>query len=73
MNTGNSTFHSLKLHKPNGEEIYVEIERQCLRAKQEIEGEIARWYQWFADNNEVSIAEDRKMLLHGITFSAWKP
>ncbi len=45
-----------------GTELTERIERQYRQAKKEIESKIAVWYQLFADNNNVSMAEARKML-----------
>lgn len=39
-----------------------EIERQYKEAQKQIEGQIARWYQRFADNNGISLAEARQYL-----------
>lgn len=41
---------------------YADIERQYRQAQQQIEGQIAAWYQRFADNNGVTLADARKML-----------
>ena len=40
----------------------AEIERQYKEAQKQIEGHIARWYQRFADNNGISLAEARQYL-----------
>lgn len=40
----------------------TEIERQYKEAQKQIEGQIARWYQRFADNNGISLAEARQYL-----------
>ena len=40
----------------------AEIERQYKEAQKQIEGQIARWYQRFADNNGISFAEARQYL-----------
>lgn len=40
----------------------AEIERQYKEAQKQIEGQIARWYQRFADNNRISLAEARQYL-----------
>lgn len=40
----------------------AEIERQYREAQKQLEGQIARWYQRFADNNEITLAESRKYL-----------
>lgn len=45
-----------------GAEVYAEIERQYRQAQKEIEGKIDAWYRRFADNNNVSMAEARRML-----------
>lgn len=38
------------------------IEEQFNRANKSLEADIARWYQRFADNNEISLAEARRLL-----------
>lgn len=48
-----------------GAETFADIERQYQRAQREIEGQIARWHQRFADNNGITLAEARKMLDKG--------
>ena len=40
----------------------AEIERQYKEAQKQIEGQIARWYQRLADNNEITLAEARQYL-----------
>lgn len=45
-----------------GMQCYEAIERQYRQAQKEIEGQIAVWYQRFADNNGVTMAEARRML-----------
>ena len=45
-----------------GADAYAEIERIYRQAQKEIEGKINTWYQRFADNNGVSMAEARRML-----------
>ncbi len=45
-----------------GADAYAEIERIYRQAQKEIEGKISAWYQRFAINNGVSMAEARKML-----------
>lgn len=40
----------------------AEIERQYKEAQKQIEGQIAWWYQRFADNNGISLAEARQYL-----------
>ena len=45
-----------------GADAYLEIERIYRRAQKEIEGRINTWYQRFAANNGISMAEARKML-----------
>lgn len=40
----------------------AEIERQYKEAQKQIEGQIARWYQRFADNNGISLAKARQYL-----------
>lgn len=46
-----------------GAAAYLEIEKQYRRAQREIEGKLHAWYQRFASNNGISMAEARKMLL----------
>lgn len=45
-----------------GVDAYLEIEKIYKQAQKEIEGKINTWYQRFAANNGVSMAEARKML-----------
>lgn len=45
-----------------GKTAFLEIERQYKQAQKQIEGQIARWYQRFADNNGISLAEARQYL-----------
>lgn len=45
-----------------GAAAYHEIEEQYRIAQQELEGKIRAWYQRFANNNGISMAEARKML-----------
>lgn len=45
-----------------GAQAYAEIEALYKEAQKEIEGKIAVWYQRFADNNNISMAEARKWL-----------
>lgn len=45
-----------------GVDALQQIERQYKQAQKEIEGKINTWYQRFAKNNGVSMAEARKML-----------
>ena len=40
----------------------AEIERQYKEAQKQIEGQIARWYQRFADNNGITLAQARQYL-----------
>lgn len=40
----------------------AEIEKQYKEAQKQIEGQIARWYQRFADNNGISLVEARQYL-----------
>lgn len=49
----------------------AEIERQYKEAQKQIEGQIARWYQRFADNNGISLAEARQYL-KGATLKEFK-
>lgn len=45
-----------------GADAYAEIEQIYKQAQKEIEGKISTWYQRFAANNGVTMAEARKML-----------
>ncbi len=45
-----------------GMQCYADIERQYRQAQKQIEGQIAAWYQRFADNNGVTLTDARKML-----------
>jgi SPP1 gp7 family putative phage head morphogenesis protein len=45
-----------------GLDCYADLEKQYREAQKQIEGQISVWYQRFADNNGVSMADARKML-----------
>ena len=45
-----------------GKSAVLEVERQYKQAQKQLEGQIARWYQRFADNNGISLAEARQYL-----------
>lgn len=45
-----------------GIQCYADIERQYRQAQKQIEGQLAAWYQRFADNNSITIQEARRML-----------
>ena len=45
-----------------GVKAYADIERQYKEAQKQLEGQIARWYQRFATNNRISLAEARQYL-----------
>lgn len=45
-----------------GAAAFAEIERQYKEAQKQIEGQIAQWYQWFADNNGITLAQARQYL-----------
>lgn len=45
-----------------GVQCYANIEKQYRQAQKQIEGQIAAWYQRFAENNGVTLADARKML-----------
>lgn len=45
-----------------GAAAFAEIEKQYKEAQKQIEGQIARWYQRFADNNGISLAQARQYL-----------
>jgi len=44
------------------ESYYRDLERAYIRTMQEIEKDIAKWYQRFADNNEISLDEAKQLL-----------
>jgi len=45
-----------------GAEYFAELEKQYKRASASVQRDIERWYARFADNNEISIQEARKLL-----------
>lgn len=45
-----------------GVQCYADIEKQYRRAQKTLEGQIAAWYQRFADNNGVTLADAKRML-----------
>lgn len=45
-----------------GTAAFAEIEKQYKEAQKQIEGQIARWYQRFADNNGITLAQARQYL-----------
>ena len=45
-----------------GAAAFAEIEKQYKEAQKQIEGKIARWYQRFADNNGITLAQARQYL-----------
>lgn len=45
-----------------GVKAYADIERQYKEAQKQLEGQIAHWYQRFATNNRISLAEARQYL-----------
>lgn len=45
-----------------GAAAFAEIEKQYKEAQKQLEGQIARWYQRFADNNGITLAEARQYL-----------
>lgn len=45
-----------------GVKAYADIERQYKEAQKQLEGQIARWYQRFATNNGITLAEARQYL-----------
>ncbi|MDL2301320.1 minor capsid protein [Lachnospiraceae bacterium OttesenSCG-928-D06] len=48
-----------------GVQCYADIEKQYRQAQKQIEGQIASWYQRFATNNNITLAEAHKMLTAG--------
>ena len=45
-----------------GVQCYADIEKQDRQAQKQLEGQIAAWYQRFASNNGVTLAEAKRML-----------
>lgn len=45
-----------------GLQCYANIEKQYRQAQKQIEGQISAWYQRFADNNNITLADARKLL-----------
>ena len=45
-----------------GVQCYADIEKQYRQAQKTLEGQIAAWYQRFASNNGITLAEARRML-----------
>ena len=45
-----------------GVQCYADIEKQYRQAQKTLEGQIAVWYQRFADNNGVTLADAKRML-----------
>lgn len=64
----NSDYWKLRFEQleaaQNGQGVaaFAEIEKQYKEAQKQLEGQIARWYQRFADNNGISLAEARQYL-----------
>lgn len=44
------------------ESYYTDLEKAYIKTMQEIEKDIARWYQRFADNNEMTLEEAKQLL-----------
>ena len=56
-------FNAIEQREHNkGLQCLQDIEDQYQRAQKQIEAQIATWYQRFADNNKISLADARKML-----------
>ena len=66
MNTGEywqKRFELLEQSQHNiGVQCYADIEKQYRQAQKQLEGQIAAWYQRFASNNGVTLAEAKRML-----------
>lgn len=66
MNNGEywqKRFELLEQSQHNiGVQCYADIEKQYRQAQKQLEGQIAAWYQRFASNNEVTLAETKRML-----------
>jgi SPP1 gp7 family putative phage head morphogenesis protein len=52
-----------KSQNRKAEETYAQIERQYRLAQKELDSQIARWYQRFADNNDISLADAHKWIV----------
>lgn len=48
-----------------GVQCYADIEKQYRQAQKQLEGQISSWYQRFANNNEITLAEAHKLLTSG--------
>lgn len=66
MNNGEywqKRFELLEQSQHNiGVQCYADIEKQYRQAQKQLEGQIAAWYQRFAFNNGVTLAEAKRML-----------
>lgn len=66
MNNGEywqKRFELLEQSQHNiGVQCYADIEKQYRQAQKQLEGQIAAWYQRFASNNGVTLAEAKRML-----------
>lgn len=49
-------------HNRKGATAYLEMEKQYKAAQNELEAQIARWYQRFADSNGISLAQAKQWL-----------
>lgn len=45
-----------------GAQCYADIEKQYRQAQKQLEGQVAAWYQRFASNNGITLAEAKRML-----------
>ena len=45
-----------------GVQCYADIEKQYRQAQKQLEGQVAAWYQRFASNNGITLAEAKRML-----------
>lgn len=45
-----------------GLDCFTDIEKQYRKAQRQIEAQIRAWYQRFADNNQISLVDARRML-----------
>ena len=66
MNNGEywqKRFELLEQSQHNiGVQCYADIEKQYRQAQKQLEGQIAAWYQRFASNNGITLAEAKRML-----------
>ena len=56
-------FELIEQHKHDeASSLLYQLEDRYIKAQRQIESQIQSWYQRFADNNEISMAEAKKLL-----------